>query len=487
MSKKFVLLALMLVFMMLFVGSALAQSGLPGSGWWSGEQVQNIGSATANIVVTAYDKDSTSTYQSSQQVNAGESFTFLPRDFAGMPDGFMGSAVVSSDQPMAAIVNVTNRQSGSNGVAGGLAAAQYQGVDGDAVAERLDFPLVKGDSFGKTTTFFIQNAGGSATTATATFTMRNGDTHTYTTPSIGANQMVVFSVLDASTFNPSDNAGRVGSLVVQSNTGGVALAGTVLEHATTENPATSASGTRAFTSDDYDTTLIAPVVKHNRGNRFTGLQIQNVSGGPINVTVTYVGSSSTCRNQTYVDTVTGIAANSAHTIVHNRPSNTNLAADCTASATIVATGNAVAIVNEAYTSDYINAGNTQRATTYSAMSNSNATTQISAPLFKDARFGKFSGLQVANVSGAEITDLVATFNCRGAATFTAVSQPQTVAAGGAFLFVNPSSKSIWTTANPFSSNNVNCSATVTAGGNIVGIVNEGALSGTDSEDRKSVV
>lgn len=486
MSKKIVVLLSVFLVAAIFVVGVIAQGSLPGGGWWSGEQIQNVGNGPATINVTAYDSSSGATYAANSTLDAAKAITFVPSSFASMPDGFQGSAVVSSDQPVKAVVNVTNRASGSLGISGGMAAAQYQGVDGNAVAETLYFPLVKGDSYNKTTTFYIQNTGNTATTATATFTMRNNDVHTYVTPSIGPNQMVVFSVMDAASFNPSDNNGRVGGLVVQSNTSGVTLAGVVMEHYTSENPATIAQATRGFTSVDFDTKAYAPVIKNDRFGRFTGIQVQNVSGGSIDVTVDYIGTAGDCAGNTYQDATTGVVVGTSYTFVQSGAS--NLPANCTASATISATGNIVAIVNESYTSSYLssNPGKSQRSTTYSALPDAMATSQIRIPLFKDDRYNKRTGLQIQNVSGAQITDLVATFECSGGSTFTAVSAPQTVANGAGFLFYTPSQQSVFESATPFASNGVNCSVTVTAGGNIVAIANESVdTTGTLEQDNNN--
>jgi hypothetical protein len=176
MKKRIVSVSLALAIIMAMVGVVAAQTGIPGTGWWSGEQVQNVGTAAANIVVTAYAATGASTFSSSQSVAVGAAFTFIPSNFAGMPAGFVGSAVVSSDQPIKAIVNVTNNQSGSLGVAGGLAAAQYQGTEVADTA--LYFPLVKHNRFGKTTAFYIQNAGTAAASVTAVFKMDTGGTYT---------------------------------------------------------------------------------------------------------------------------------------------------------------------------------------------------------------------------------------------------------------------------------------------------------------------
>lgn len=192
--KKFGWVPIVVALSLLVTGLASAQGSLPGGGWWSGEQVQNVGLSAASINITAYDSNSSATYQETKSVDPGKAYTFTPFfDFATMPDGFIGSAIVSSDQPIKAIVNVTNLPVGSFGVTGGRAAAQYQGVDGSATGTTLFFPIAKGDYYDNTTTFYVQNAGSSAATATANFLMRTGATYNYTTPSIGPGQMAVLA------------------------------------------------------------------------------------------------------------------------------------------------------------------------------------------------------------------------------------------------------------------------------------------------------
>ena len=235
---------------MFITSIASAQGELSGGNWWSGEQVQNVGDSQATVSITAYDNASSETYTEDKLVDPGEAYTFTPFfEFLTMPDGFQGSAVVSSDQPIKAIVNVTNLKVGDFGETGGKGAVQYQGVDGSAVDATLFFPLAKGDYYNATTTFYVQNAGTTAATADAVFTMRTGATYNFTTPSIGPNQMAVFSIYDT-TYTPpgaSGDDGRVGSLKVTSTQ---PLAGVQLEHATTENPATYVQGTRGFTPSD---------------------------------------------------------------------------------------------------------------------------------------------------------------------------------------------------------------------------------------------
>lgn len=426
MKKALALVALLTIVVTSVVMAA--PQDLPGGGWWSGEQVQNVGGETAAVNVTAYDAASTATYTADSDLAAGASTTFLPSDFAGMEDGFQGSAIVSADQDIRAIVNVTNREiSGLGlGVANGLAAGQYQGVN--VAATTISFPLVKNNYYGKTTTFYIQNAGDGDADLMATFAMGDGNEYTLEITGVGKGQMAIINPADADggSGTPSGNTtDAVGSLTVTSDQ---PLAGVVMEHGS-EEPAQIVQSTRGFAPQDGDTKAYAPIIKSDFFNRFTGLQVQNVSGGPIDITVTYAGSGD-CDG--VVDEATNVADGASHTFVH-LGTQTNLPAGCLASATVVATGEVVAIVNESYTPAAVQAGQRQESVTYSAIPDNAATTKISVPLFKEDSYNKGTGVQVQNVGDADATNVVLTFT-GPAGSFT--TSGQTIAAGGSMTFVD---------------------------------------------------
>lgn len=472
--KRVSLLAV-LVLTLVATTLASAQSTLPGSGWWSGQQVQNVGTANATIEIVAYEKDNPSnTYSDSQSVAQGDAYTFTPfTGLTNLPDGFMGSAVVSADQPIKAIVNVTNLKAGSVGVDGGTAAAQYQGIDGSAVGTTVYFPLAKGDYYGATTTYYVQNAGSTAATVTADFTMRTGATYQYTTPSLEPNQMAVFSIYDDPSYSApggTDDDGRVGSMIATSTQ---PLAGVVMEHATTATPAKYVQGTRGFTSADFDTKAYAPVVKNQYFGRFSGLQVQNVGSSDIDITVTYKGADGACNGQTKTESATNVAGGTSHTFVQLGTGMGPLGGNCLASATIEATGDFVAIVNE------VPVSGGGAGITYYAIPDGAATTKVSAPLFKDNYYDSTSGLQIQNVGSAAASNIVATFSCTnedGSAAFTAISEPQSAAVGSSVQFFLPSQpgtgKPAFTAANPFSAGEKNCSVTVDSDQAVVAIVNE---------------
>ncbi len=276
------------LFMIVLCCAALALiAPLPGGGWWFGAQVQNVSSTTASISFTVYDFAS-GTYSLSDSIVPGGSKTYTTFSFPGMPDNFQGSSKVNSGQDIRAIVNLTNRSAGGlgDGNSPSPAEGQYQGMN--TAGTTLHFPLVKNHHYGNTTTIIVQNVGTGPAAASAAFHFPNNYNYTYTTPTLNPGQMAVIEPIDAHSGQAhpptNDNTNSVGSLTVTSSQ---LLAGVSLEHRTMEDHATVLKATRGFTNSDGDTTLYAPINKNNYYNRFTGLQVQNISGGSIDVHVTY--------------------------------------------------------------------------------------------------------------------------------------------------------------------------------------------------------
>jgi hypothetical protein len=97
MKKLGVVLAV--VVLALAVGTAFA--ALPGSGWSTNIQVQNVGTATANVVVSAYSGGAV-VNTSGITVPVGGSTTILASQM-GLSSGYQGAGVLVSDQPCLAL------------------------------------------------------------------------------------------------------------------------------------------------------------------------------------------------------------------------------------------------------------------------------------------------------------------------------------------------------------------------------------------------
>ncbi|HSH05408.1 MAG TPA: hypothetical protein VLL52_23030 [Anaerolineae bacterium] len=385
--KKFSLIVT-IIMTMLVVSLVGAQTALPGAGWKSGQQIQNVGSADATIVLTAYDVTGVDYPCQAQSVSAGGSFTYLTDDTVvcpGIPAGFQGSAVASADQPIAAVVNVNNKGTGA-------AAGQYRGTDGSAVATTISFPLVKHNHSGRTTTFYVQNASNAENEVTATFIVAGME---YTNPTpyvVPANSMAVLSPLD---FGVPAGQGQVGSLTV---TGTQPLAGTSLEHEHSAAVAQNLQASQAFTPNNYDSTVYCPLVRdgHTSKNQTTGVQVQNVTNAAQDITITYQVNGAT--RGPFTQNVAGGASHTFYTPDHFNPGELG-------SATVTSTGDIVAVVND----KGINTSNPQRVTTYACFPANSATSTINLPLVKEFAGINTTGIQIQNVSGSSDANITLSY------------------------------------------------------------------------------
>ena len=121
-------------------------------GYFTGMGIQNVSGLTANVTIN----------YASGSVTKSETFTVAPHGFAGiyngpgngagLPDGFAGSAIITSDQPLVAIVNevIGNQGTSYNMIAAGIPT--------------VHMPLVENSVNGFSTGFGVENVGtGSAT------------------------------------------------------------------------------------------------------------------------------------------------------------------------------------------------------------------------------------------------------------------------------------------------------------------------------------
>jgi len=265
-------------------------------------------------------------------------------------------------------------------------------------------------------------------------------------------------------------ASRIGSLTVYS---AQPMAGTVLEYETSTSPAKILQGTIGFTPGDYDKRILFPVVKKQLGGRSTGLQVQNVTSGSVDVTMVYYGASGACGGQVFTETVRTLAAGASATYLDS----SLLPTGCLASAVAIGTGNIAGVVNESFTP--CTGTCVQRATMYSAFPANKATNKVVAPVYKEDFGNKRTGLSIQNVGSAAATATVVFQVGTTIYTYNNVSIP----VNGSFLLMDMTS-----TAYP----SVNwasgvlpdaslAAVTVTANQPIIGIANE-APTGTLLQD-----
>ncbi len=421
-----VLLALVLAFT-LFLGSATPAAAI--STYDSGFQIQNLGTVTATVTITFYNQDGTVAATVNDQIGANSSKTYYP--LTSVSAGFNGSVVVSSDQPVAAIVNVL----GDSGAFG----ASYSGFSSGSTTASI--PLVMKNNYGFSTWFNVQNTGTADANVTVTY-------------SNGTSEVATIKPGAAATFDQATNAnlpdGFVGSAVV-SSTQPVAIA--VLEVGPTTLLAYN-----GFPSGS--TELLMPLVNANNYGYVTGIQIQNLGTTDTDVTVSYTPSSA---GSACTETQTVPAGKSAtfalYAFTYDAPSGVTITTNCTKGSTFVGsakvTANSanqplVAIVNQ------LNSG-ANKGASYAAFDPAAGTSTVVFPLIMDRNFGYFTGFSVMNVGTSSTT-----VTC----TFTGSSR--TVNAT-----LNPGEALTDVQLNQIADGYVGSAVcTASGGGSIVGVVNE---------------
>ncbi|HUW96831.1 MAG TPA: hypothetical protein VMW58_13690 [Anaerolineae bacterium] len=137
-----------------------------GGGNYTAVQVQNLGDDVANVVIAYFSPDGTAVASATRGyvIPVGSSIFIMQSQNADLPDGFIGSAVLYSDQPITSIVNHSDYAGSSYAHSN----AAHQGFStGDTV---VYVPLLfKQFSRGWNTKFYVQNVSDTAAEVTVHF------------------------------------------------------------------------------------------------------------------------------------------------------------------------------------------------------------------------------------------------------------------------------------------------------------------------------
>jgi hypothetical protein len=193
--------------------------------------------------------------------------------------------------------------------------------------------------------------------------------------------------------------------------------------------------------------IYAPIFKNTfpggpgtPGSRTTGAQVQNVGGAAVTIRGTFYGAMTAGQacpaGTSWTVDVAGVAPGASANFLYP----TGVPQGCLASAKFEAVGGGsiVGIINESYLNPIPPAG-TQSATAYNLSAGSSATNQAAAPLFKEERGGKNTGLQVQNI-GAVAANVHLEFVV-GTTTYTTINTVVQPGASANYYRVN--GQAIW--------------------------------------------
>jgi hypothetical protein len=396
-------------------------------------QIQNLSATQASVTIDYYAQgNATPVASPSDTIPANGSKTYCP--LSAVSSGFNGSVVISSDQPVAAIANVT-------GASWGAFNASYAGFSGGATS--VNVPLLMKGNYGYNTWFNVQNVGG----GTASVTVNYSD---------GTNKAASIPPNTAYTFDQS-NETHSKTTFAATVTSNEPVVVTVME----VGPA-MLFGYDGFTSGSPDPVM--PLVQANNYGYTTGIQVQNTGGSQTTVTLTYTPSSagSSCTQ------TKSIPAGGSETFAIQAwaPSDGNADNNCPNGGTFVGSaqvttnsggGDLVAIVNQQ------NFG-ANKGAAYGAFSPASASAKVVMPLINDRNYGYFTGFNVVNV-GSQTTTVNCTFSN---STYTTGA---TLTSGAAFTAVQ---------ANQIGNAYVGSAVCTATGGDqsIIGVVNQVNTSGS---------
>jgi hypothetical protein len=434
--KKLSILLVVAMLATLFVLPVSAQSIT----WTSGFQVQNLSDTnTADILIYYYNQDGSQATGSpfADTIAASSSKTYFPIQAA---DGFNGSVVVESTEPVVAIANTL-------GNAPQYLAATESFSNG---ALEVNLPLIMKANAGYYTWFNVQNASASADAHVTVEYIPGSDGTAYTAPA------VTIAPGAAATFDQHDladiGAKFVGSAKVTSDQPIVA---TVMQVGETFK---NMMGYNGFIAGAASTTVNMPLIMANNNGFYTGFQVQNAGTGPTDITIEF--GANIAGTFAPADETATLLAGESKTFLQNTGQFTASVGKYVGSATITSSAEpVVAIVNQ------VKGGTTPLGTAYNGFDPTAATERTSAPLIMANNNGYYTGIQVMNVGGAAV-DITVTYGPNLSGTYSPPAETATIDPGDSYNSIQ--NDGAWT-GNKYVGSLV---VTAPAGSQIVMIVNQ---------------
>ncbi|MCJ7667745.1 MAG: hypothetical protein MUP04_05610 [Anaerolineae bacterium] len=251
-----------------------------GGTWNSSLQVQNLGTGPANIQVEYYDQSGV--VQATQlftDVQPGAMINVYQGSVTNLPDGFIGSAVVSSNEPIGGLGSL----SANYGATGGY--AYYSGVSEGSNIAYAPTVLKQFGGGGWNTEMAVQNTGAGPATLTVEYYDSAGSLVSAATES----QVIEdgASYLLKQVDNANLPTGFIGSAKI---TGGGGATSAVVVN--------SISGTRLESANAFpggDTVAYLPVVmNYFGGNQWvSSFQVMNLGSSQTTVDIYYYAGSAT--------------------------------------------------------------------------------------------------------------------------------------------------------------------------------------------------
>jgi hypothetical protein len=396
MKKGFGVLALVAVMLAVTIGGA---SAFPAGDWVSGVTVANLSATDTGVWISFRNPDGTEAlgFDGGTILGNGAKTWYLPSHVPGLPDPFLGSAIVEAEQPIAATVN-TQLPSGSNPARVGTS------VGVSSPAPEVYATQIMKDFYGWNSYCAVQNTGVDPVMVTGYFYNAAGAEVDSDTQEIAGSASYLFD----QQIDPELSAGFNGSAKFVSD----------VDHPLAVVCNFYNSGASADTAQFHSyngiaeggSMLYVPRVVKDYYNYQSGLKVQNVGTEALTVDVIY-----TLNGNTYTQTSTSINPGQAwgpYLGDEGQLPGSMAGVSGSGSAVIsVVSPNAnkaiIATVNEDNRVDP--AG---RGVTYRAALGTDATDTLIFPQVTSEFYGYSSGIQIAKVSAGTV-DCSACYSASG--------------------------------------------------------------------------
>jgi hypothetical protein len=298
-------------------------------GYFTWFNVQNAGSGDASVTVQYVPGSDGTSHSETATIKPGAAKTFNQRDVSQLGAKFVGSAVVTSNQPIVATVMQVGESFknmlGYNGFTGG--------------SDTVSLPLIMANNGGYYTGFQVQNVGTAATNVTVTYGPGGpGSTFSPTseTASLDPGKSTTF------LQNGGQWAGQtyVGSATI--TTSGQPVVAIVNQ--VKQTGVAVGTAYNGFDPDNATDKVSAPLIMANNSNYYTGIQVMNVGTAATNITVDY--GPNTAGGFAPPDETASLAAGASKTFIQNSGAWTGNKYVGSATVTASGGGTIVMIVNQ---------------------------------------------------------------------------------------------------------------------------------------------
>jgi hypothetical protein len=432
---------------------AMPVGAVPPGQWVSGVTVANLSSDPAAVQISFYAQDGTEVLVFDGGAIAGNASKtwYLPSAVAGLPAGFVGSALVASDMPIAAIVN-TQLPSGTNPMRVGTSIGVQSPSEIVYVTQ-----LLKNYS-GWNSYCAVQNAGSTDANATARFYDASG--------TLAASEPRTIKPLANSIVDLSTLAGLADGMYSAKFEGDSGHPLAVVCNFYNSGIDASTSQFHSYNGmAQGGSTLYLPRLVKDYYNYQSGIKIQNVGSESLAVSVQYSFGGNQYEQTSpaigpgqawgpYLGSAAQLPAPMA--LVTGSGSAVVTVIDPTSNKAIIATVNEDNRVDPA-----------GRGVTYEAALAADATSTVVFPQVTSEFYGYSSGIQVAKTSAGTL-DCSACYSASGAVTDFCVNFQLTDAVPSWQQFAPSASGMVPGLAN----DNYNGAVTVSCpGGSVIGIAN----------------